>query len=115
MRHYHKFNCDPAPCSLELMSRGANTVGGRVFDGTQEKYYKLTRGNLIKISNLYREMASDSADIKIILVCDFEKTDLNFVNQSNVICINTTTKSVLSQLIISSTKLVLENVISNTT
>ena len=63
MRNYHKLQHDPAPCALELISRGANVVRGRAFELNEKIYYKVTRDNLLAIAGKYREMISDTAEI----------------------------------------------------
>ena len=59
---YHNSKFPHAECALELVSNGANTVLGGVFRAT-EIYYKVTRDNLLKIADHYRDMVRDDADI----------------------------------------------------
>ena len=47
MQHYSEYKHAPAPCALEISSRGANVSRGRVFDVKDNIYYKVTRNNLI--------------------------------------------------------------------
>ena len=63
MRHYSQYDHEPAPCALEVSSRGANVSRGRVFNMKDNTYYKVTRDNLIQIAGKYREMISDEAEL----------------------------------------------------